>query len=48
MHGNVLKYGKDVKHPNSGGVLATISEDAQKWYLAKVPDSVRNDPQLQA
>jgi len=47
MHGNILKYGKDVSHPNKGGVLATISEDAQKWYLEKVPESVRTDPQLQ-
>ena len=47
MHGNVLKYDPKVSHPNRGGVLATISKEAQDWYLSKVPDSVRTDPDLQ-
>ena len=47
MHGNDLKYGPKISHPNKGGVLATISKEAQDWYLSKVPDSVRNDPDLQ-
>jgi len=46
MHGNDLKYGANVSHPNKGGVLATISPEAQKWYVDHVPESVRNDPQL--
>jgi len=47
MQGNELKYGKDVKHPNTAGVLATISPEAQKWYVEHVPQSVRDNPQLQ-
>jgi len=47
MHGNDLKYDSKVSHPNKGGVLATISAEAQKWYVDHVPESVRNDPQLQ-
>lgn len=47
MQGNKLQYGKDVKHPNTAGVLATISEEMQKWYLSKVPQSVRDNPKLQ-
>ena len=47
MHGNDLKYDSKVSHPNKGGVLATISAEAQKWYIDHVPESVRNDPQLQ-
>merc|ERR1712212_206687 len=47
MQGNELKYGKDVKFPNSAGVLATISSKAQKWYVEHVPQSVRDNPQLQ-
>ena len=47
MQGNQFCYDKDVKHPNSAGVLATISPEAQKWYLDNVPQSVRDNPQLQ-
>lgn len=47
MQGNKIKYDKDVKFPNSAGVLATISAEAQAWYLAKVPQSVRDNPKLQ-
>jgi len=47
MHGNVLKYDSKVSHPNTGGVLATISPEAQQWYIDHVPESVRSDPQLQ-
>lgn len=47
MQGNKIRYDKDVKFPNSAGVLATISNEAQEWYLSKVPQSVRDNPQLQ-
>merc|ERR1712127_94081 len=47
MHGNVMAYDKNAKVPNSGGVLATISPETQKWYLEHVPQTVRDNPQLQ-
>ena len=42
-----MAYDKNAKVPNSGGVLATISPDTQKWYLEHVPQTVRDNPQLQ-
>lgn len=42
MHGNFMKYSADVKHKNTGGVLATIPKDDtntnHQWYLDRIPD----------
>ena len=42
IHGNQIDYSPNVKHPNSGGVLATINKDWQENFLSKVPQSVKS------
>ncbi|XP_078672093.1 3'(2'),5'-bisphosphate nucleotidase 1-like [Branchiostoma floridae x Branchiostoma belcheri] len=39
IHGNPLQYHREVKHPNTGGVLATYSD--HDWYLSRMPESVK-------
>nr|CAD7456828.1 unnamed protein product [Timema tahoe] len=41
LHGDSYKYHKDIPHPNTGGVLATGHGQDHDWYLAKLPDAVR-------
>nr|CAD7598774.1 unnamed protein product [Timema genevievae] len=41
LHGDSYKYHKDIPHPNTGGVLATGRGQDHDWYLAKLPDAVR-------
>nr|CAD7197265.1 unnamed protein product [Timema douglasi] len=41
LHGESYKYHKDIPHPNTGGVLATGHGQDHDWYLAKLPDAVR-------
>jgi len=40
IHGNSLQYHKDVKHRNSGGVLATVHD--HQFYVKCIPQSVRD------
>ncbi|KAG1665267.1 3'(2'),5'-bisphosphate nucleotidase 1 [Nymphon striatum] len=42
MHGSLYQYDKDVKHRNSGGVLATAYEKNHQWYLERVPETVKS------
>lgn len=37
--GNPILYHDKVRHPNAGGVLATLSN--HDWYVDKIPDSVK-------
>lgn len=41
IHGNTLEYHKDVKHRNSGGVLATVKD--HQFYLKCIPQNVRDN-----
>ncbi|KAI4895804.1 hypothetical protein NFI96_021986 [Prochilodus magdalenae] len=38
MHGNAYRYGADVKHMNSAGVLATLRN--HQYYASRVPQAV--------
>lgn len=38
MHGNAYHYDANVKHMNSAGVLATLSN--HEYYISRVPQSV--------
>nr|KAF6395037.1 3'(2'), 5'-bisphosphate nucleotidase 1 [Rousettus aegyptiacus] len=40
IHGNALRYNKEVKHMNSAGVLATLRN--YDYYASRVPESVKN------
>lgn len=42
MHGNDILYHKDVKFPNTGGVLATYDASVHDSFLSKIPDEVKN------
>uniref|UniRef100_A0A646QJE7 3'(2'),5'-bisphosphate nucleotidase 1 n=1 Tax=Hemiscolopendra marginata TaxID=943146 RepID=A0A646QJE7_9MYRI len=42
VHGNELEYHKNVKHRNSGGVLAVYDKEVHSWYCTRIPDAVRN------
>ncbi|XP_975068.2 3'(2'),5'-bisphosphate nucleotidase 1 [Tribolium castaneum] len=42
MHGNAYNYGKDVQHPNTGGVFATVSGLDHEGLLAKIPQEVKD------
>ncbi|XP_004867455.1 3'(2'),5'-bisphosphate nucleotidase 1 isoform X1 [Heterocephalus glaber] len=39
IHGNALRYSKDVKHMNSAGVLAVLRN--YDYYASRVPESVK-------
>jgi len=40
IHGNNLSYHKEVKHPNTGGVLATLND--HDLFLKCIPQNVRD------
>ncbi|XP_070538139.1 3'(2'),5'-bisphosphate nucleotidase 1-like [Ptychodera flava] len=40
IHGNVLQYHKDVKKPNTGGVLATICN--HDYFLKNIPQGIKD------
>lgn len=40
IHGNSLRYHKEVKHPNTGGVLATVKD--HDYFLKCIPQNVRD------
>lgn len=40
IHGNSLRYHKEVKHPNTGGVLATVKD--HDLFLRRIPQTVRD------
>lgn len=39
IHGNFFHYNKEVKHMNSGGVLATLKN--HDYYASRVPEAVK-------
>ncbi|CAN8008911.1 unnamed protein product [Ixodes pacificus] len=41
VHGNRLKYHKDVEHVNAGGVLATSLKEQHEWFKNHIPEDVR-------
>lgn len=41
VHGNQYQYHSSVEQQNTGGVLATSAGQSHSWYLAKVPDEIK-------
>ena len=42
MHGSTIQYHATVERRNTGGVLATPEAKNHRWYLEKVPNSVKD------
>ncbi|ELT98080.1 hypothetical protein CAPTEDRAFT_156570 [Capitella teleta] len=42
IHGNKFQYGPTVQRRNTGGVLATPTVEAHKWYLDHIPQDVKD------
>lgn len=42
IYGNLYEYHSQVKHVNSGGVLATYNSSIHDWYRSRIPEDVRN------
>lgn len=41
VHGSQYQYHSSVEQQNTGGVLATSAGQSHSWYLAKVPDEIK-------
>ena len=42
IHGSTFQYHPTVQRRNTGGVLATPTVEAHKWYLDRIPDEVKD------
>lgn len=42
MHGAFYQYGKEVQHPNTGGVFATTRNLNHEELLEKIPQEVKD------
>jgi 3'(2'), 5'-bisphosphate nucleotidase len=42
IHGNKFQYHGNVQRRNTGGVLATPTVEAHKWYLDRIPQEVKD------
>ncbi|XP_025602848.1 3'(2'),5'-bisphosphate nucleotidase 1 [Athalia rosae] len=41
VHGERYSYNAETGHPNKGGVLATAPGQPHSWYLARIPDEIK-------